>query len=66
MGNGKRDLKGKAAVALRAAGFMPLPRWWVREDELQAIARIKEKHEEEVNEIRARATGKAHREEDWG
>lgn len=40
--------------ALRAAGFVPLPRLWVRSEELTLIRKIAFQHEAKVNEIRRR------------
>jgi hypothetical protein len=37
---------------LRAAGFVPLPRLWVRPEELTLIRKIAFQNEAEVNEIR--------------
>jgi len=39
--------------ALRKAGFVPIPRWWVKRDELDVIHRIAHNHADRVNEIRA-------------
>ena len=36
MSNGS-ELKGRAAMALRAAGYKPLPRWWVTQEQLDLI-----------------------------
>lgn len=38
--------------ALRKAGFIPLPRWWVTQEELSVIHRMAHNHEDEVNRIR--------------
>lgn len=38
--------------ALRAAGFVPLPRLWVRPEELTLIRKIAFQNEAAVNEIR--------------
>jgi hypothetical protein len=38
--------------ALRKAGFVPLPRWWVTQDELSAIHRMAHNHESEITRIR--------------
>lgn len=43
--------------ALRKAGFLPIPRWWVKQDELDVIHRIAHNHAEHVNEIRAQCRG---------
>lgn len=39
-------------AALRAAGFVPLPRLWVRPEELTLIRKIAFQNEAAVNEIR--------------
>ncbi|WP_300440329.1 hypothetical protein [uncultured Mameliella sp.] len=44
--------EGKSAKALRAAGYVPLPRWWVTQDQLEVIRRIAMGNEGEVNRIR--------------
>lgn len=49
--------------ALRRAGFVPLPRWWVTDDQLDVIRRIAAGNKDVVNEIRARHG--APRKEDW-
>lgn len=54
MGDG-RELKSPAAQALRAAGFKPLPRWWVKAEDLDLIEYMARQHADEVNAIRARA-----------
>lgn len=43
----------RVGQALRAAGFVPLPRLWVRPEELTLIRRIAFQNEQAVNEIRA-------------
>jgi hypothetical protein len=53
MSNGS-ELKSDGAKALRAAGFVPLPRWWVRPEDLSLIEYMARKHSEEVSAIRAR------------
>lgn len=40
--------------ALRAAGFVRIPAWWVTPDELEVIHRMAHNHEEIVTEIRNR------------
>jgi hypothetical protein len=50
-----------AATALRAAGFVPLPRLWVSESDMAAIHAIAHRHEPTVNEIRAAAAREAER-----
>ena len=54
MSNGS-ELKSKAAKALRAAGFKPLPRWWVTEEQLDLIAWMAHQNADVVNAIRAEA-----------
>lgn len=44
--------------ALRAAGFVPLPRWWVTRAELGVIHRMAHNHEAEVTRIRVEARKK--------
>jgi hypothetical protein len=52
MSNGS-ELKSRGAQALRAAGFVPLPRWWVKREDLDLIEYMARQHESEVNSIRA-------------
>jgi hypothetical protein len=54
MSNGG-ELKNKAAKALRQAGFIPLPRLWVTQDQMEVVKRMAEGNREVVNEIRAKA-----------
>jgi len=54
MSNGS-ELKSPAAQALRAAGFVPLPRLWVTEDQLDAVIRMAKGNAGTVNSIRAAA-----------
>lgn len=46
--------------ALRKAGFVRLPAWWVTREELEVIHRMAHNHEYEVNRIReeTRSRGK--------
>lgn len=53
MSNGS-ELKSRSAKALREAGFVPLPRWWVKQDELDLIAYMARQHEREIAFIRAK------------
>jgi len=39
-------------LALRAAGFVPLPRLWVTVEELDVIRKVAFRHESRINEIR--------------
>ena len=54
MSNGS-ELKSKGAKALREAGFLPLPRLWVTQDQMETIKRIAEGNKDVVNEIRGKA-----------
>jgi hypothetical protein len=54
MTNGS-ELKNASAVALREAGYVPLPRWWVTRADLDVIAQMAQAHAEDVNRIRAQA-----------
>lgn len=54
MSNGS-ELKSRAAHALRAAGFRPLPRWWAKAEDLELIHYMVSKYSDEVNRIRAEA-----------
>jgi len=54
MSNGS-ELKSKAATALRAACFVPLPRMWVYPDQLEVIMKLAKGNADVVNEIRGKA-----------
>lgn len=54
MTNGS-ELKSAGAMALRAAGYKPLPRWWVTHEQLELIEYMARQNAEEVNRIRAEA-----------
>ena len=41
------------ADALRAAGYVPVPRLWVRPSDVDALIRKAEAYSEDVNRIRA-------------
>lgn len=59
MSKGNNELNSPAAKALRAAGYKPLPRWWVKVGEdLDMIEFIVSKHADEVHRIRAEANSK--------
>jgi hypothetical protein len=60
MGNGS-ELKSAGAKALRAAGFVPLPRLWVKRRDLEQIKIFAKQYEAEVNAIRAEANSKENR-----
>lgn len=58
MSNGS-ELKSPSAHALREAGFVPLPRWWVRQEDMDLIQYMALKYAEEVNTIREQAREEA-------
>lgn len=64
MSNGS-ELKSAGALALRRAGFIPLPRWWVTEDQFEVIRRMAMGNDEVVNQIRESANRKARKKGDW-
>jgi len=45
--------KNPVATILRGRGFVPLPRLWVRFDDMPAIHKIAGRYREEVNNVRA-------------
>lgn len=51
----KIEQKSAQAQALRAAGFVPLPRLWVTPDQLDAVMRMAEGNRDVVNDIRGKA-----------
>jgi hypothetical protein len=57
------DLKGAAAKALRAAGYLPCPRWWLTQEQMDLVAYMAKKNAEDVNTIRALANLKQRKEE---
>lgn len=57
MSNGS-ELKSPAAQALRAAGYKPLPRWWVTQEQLDLIEYMIRDNAAEVNRIRAEANAR--------
>lgn len=54
MSNGS-ELKSRGAMALRAAGYKPCPRWWLTEEQLELVWYMAKQNEAEVNRIRAGA-----------
>lgn len=54
----RKERRNHSAEALRAAGYVPIPRWWVRRDELEVIHRMAHNHQEDVNRIRGEAIRK--------
>lgn len=57
--SGGSELKSAGAIALRAAGFVPLPRLWVKSRDLEQIRVFAQRYEAEVNAIRGEANGNA-------
>lgn len=53
--SGGSELKSAGATALRAAGFVPLPRLWVKSRDLEQIRIFAQRYEVEVNAIRGEA-----------
>lgn len=41
------------SVALRAEGFIPLPRLWVKPEDMAEIAKMAQRHKDRVNDIRS-------------
>lgn len=46
--------KDHFARALREAGYLPLPRWWVRPDQLDVIAFMARQNEAAIRDIKDR------------
>ena len=46
------SLRGRAAKALRAAGYKPCPRWWLTDEQLDLVAYMARQNAEDVNDIR--------------
>lgn len=57
MSNGS-ELKSKGAMALRAAGFKPCPRWWLTQEQLNLVEYMAKQNQDEVNRIRAEANSR--------
>lgn len=53
--SGGSELKSASARALRAAGYVPLPRWWVTKEQLDLIEYMIRDNAAEVNRIRRTA-----------
>lgn len=49
------ELKSRGAMALRAAGFKPCPRWWLTQEQLDLLEYMAKQNEDIVNQIRAEA-----------
>ena len=43
--------------AIRKAGYVRIPAWWVHPDELEVIHRMAHKHSEHITEIRLQCRG---------
>lgn len=52
MSNGS-ELKSRGAIALRAAGYKPCPRWWLTEEQLELVQYMAMQNGDAVNRIRA-------------
>ncbi len=55
MSNGS-ELKSRGAIALRAAGYKPCPRWWLTDEQLELVAYMAAQNSDAVNQIRAEAS----------
>jgi hypothetical protein len=49
------ELKSPGAMALRAAGYVPCPRWWLTAEQMELVAYMASQNSAEVNRIRAGA-----------
>lgn len=54
MSNGS-ELKSRGAVALRAAGYLPCPRWWLTSEQMELVEYMAKQNEKDVNRIRSEA-----------
>lgn len=54
MSNGS-ELKSPGAMALRAAGYKPCPRWWLTDEQLELVEYMWRQNEAEVQRIRSLA-----------
>lgn len=54
------ELKSKAAMALRAAGYMPCPRLWLTHEQMDLLYYMAEQNSADVNRIRAEAKGETY------
>lgn len=54
MSNGS-ELKGVSAKALRAAGYLPLPRYWVTREQMDLVMYMVRQNAEDVTRIRVEA-----------
>lgn len=53
----------KAARALRDAGYVKLPGWWVQQSDFELIEYVARQRLPEINEIKERARDE--RQDDW-
>jgi hypothetical protein len=49
------ELKSPGAMALRAAGYKPCPRWWLTDEQMELVAYMASQNSAEVNRIRSMA-----------
>lgn len=49
-------MSGRSSKALRAAGYIPLPRLWVTQEQMDLIAYMAKQNEVDVNRIRAESS----------
>lgn len=54
MSNGS-ELKSAGAMALRAAGYKPCPRWWLTAEQMELVEYMAKQNEADVNRIRNQA-----------
>jgi hypothetical protein len=52
------ELKSPGAMALRAAGYKPCPRWWLTQEQLELVDYMARQNSEEVNRIRNEANNR--------
>lgn len=62
MSKGKSELQSAGAMALRAAGYKPCPRWWLTQEQMDLLEYMAKQNEAEVNRIREDAKAKEERE----
>lgn len=53
--SGGSELKSPGAMALRAAGYKPCPRWWLTDEQMELVAYMASQNSAEVNRIRSMA-----------
>jgi len=52
MSKGKSELQSAGAMALRAAGYKPCPRYWLTQEQMDLLEYMAKQNEAEVNRIR--------------